>query len=340
MPQFTVDEKFIDLYSFVVDMGGDESHFLHDLKAFHQHFVNAHKRRLRLDAFSMAIAFPLDRPHLKVASLKYLYVEGRYDRGFCNPVSVKHVIEKPQGQAASAVAEDILRFFHVECGPALKSLRTHTRIRFLGNIDKDIFGKLIVADHPAAPDLGIRACGARYYKRLVKMVPPGPVPAFTLGPLSPVTPAVAEGQPDMQPRIIQYDAAGQPLTRQDATSSTGRPEVYGWFAFLETSTMTDAIQEIYMKSAILSHLSMLHRQMPPVTDEHLTIEKGGVRGGGVHVLAAKDLAVGALRMAPVVVGDASLSRVSPRKPAVFARDHGDSLGAQVNEVLGRRWESS
>ena len=60
------DKNFIDLYAFVVDMGANESTFLHGLKAFHEKFVNPQIRRLRLDAFTTAGALPFEMPHLKI----------------------------------------------------------------------------------------------------------------------------------------------------------------------------------------------------------------------------------------------------------------------------------
>ena len=67
-----------------------------------------------MDAFSMACNLPLEQPHLKVASLKYLHVDCKLTRGFCqtlNGKAIKHIMDKPQGRAASAIAEEILRFF-------------------------------------------------------------------------------------------------------------------------------------------------------------------------------------------------------------------------------------
>ena len=78
MPQFANDAHFIDLFAFMMDMGGDQSTFLVDLKTFHTKFVNPQVRRLKLEVFSLLSFLPLDMPHLKIAALKYTYGSDRF----------------------------------------------------------------------------------------------------------------------------------------------------------------------------------------------------------------------------------------------------------------------
>ena len=61
---------FIDVFAFVVDMGGFSSAFLRDLMSFHSKFVNPHLRRLRLDVFRAVANLPMETPHLQTAALK------------------------------------------------------------------------------------------------------------------------------------------------------------------------------------------------------------------------------------------------------------------------------
>ena len=114
----------------------------------------------------------------------------------------------------------------------------------------------------------------------------------------------------MQAKVIVYDARGRPVTKQDEMVSERQPEVYGWSAFMQTSCVQDAVRDTCMKNLILSHLHMLHRELPTITDKHLKVVKGDIRGGGVRVLAMKAMEAGALRMAPLVTGGASLARLS------------------------------
>ena len=135
MPQFVSDKNFIDLYAFVVDLGGQTSPFLNDLRAFHQRFVNPHLRRLRMDAFAHCNTLPIEMPHVKVAMIKHLYVDAKLQHGYCASVSLKSMrslSESAAGRTASAVAEDVLRFFHVDCKEAMENLAGGFNIKFLG----------------------------------------------------------------------------------------------------------------------------------------------------------------------------------------------------------------
>ena len=154
MPEFANDKHFIDLFAFVLDMGGETSKFLEDLKAFHTKFVNPQIRRLRLDTFCLLGHLPLDMPHLKVAALKFVYVEGKLAHGFCAAPSAamfKRLGNPAEGFSASVVAEEHLRFFHIDCLAACQQLEAATRTKFFGNVDKDMFAKLLLTE-PAARD--------------------------------------------------------------------------------------------------------------------------------------------------------------------------------------------
>ena len=100
-------------------MGGAESVFLRDLTNSHSKFVNPQRRRLRLDAFRATCLLPLEMPHVKIAALKYMYVEGKLAHDFCQPPTqavLKNLALPTGSSAVSAVAEvdDYLCFFHVD----------------------------------------------------------------------------------------------------------------------------------------------------------------------------------------------------------------------------------
>ena len=320
MPQFCDDKNFLDMYAFVADMGADGSKFLHDLKEFHQKFVNPQVRRLRLDAFAVANLLPLEMPHLKVAFVKHLYVEGKLAHGFCLTPSIRYVkclADTTEGQTASAVAEDILRFFHVTCRAAIEKLDHGMRTKFFGNLDKDIFAKLANADDSSGRESAVRMCGTAYHKRLTRMVTGEKVPAFTHGGGEMSAGATSAAAPTMQPKVIVYDEAGRPLTRQDQIVTETLAEEYGWSAFMQTSCMVDMVEETCIKSMILTHIHLLHQQLPTITDEHVKSIKGGTRGGGVHVVAAKAMKEGELRMAPLITGPSSLSRLQQTQSSPY-----------------------
>ena len=179
MPEFTTDKNFINVYALVADLGGEQSMFLQDLKSFHQRFVNPQLRKARLEAFASANVLPIEMPHLKVASSKHVYVDVKVSHGYCASVSLKvmkALVETAEGRAASVVAEQILRFFHVDCNEVLKKNDGGFIIKFLGNLDKDIFGKLINTEPSAVAESAVRACGASYHKRLLRSVGDAKVP--------------------------------------------------------------------------------------------------------------------------------------------------------------------
>ena len=317
MPEFTSDKNFIDLYAFVVDLGGAQSTFLQDLKSFHQRFVNPKLRRVRLDAFATANALPIEMPHLKVASLKYVYVDAKLSHGYCVSVSLKAMktlAGTAEGRAASAVAEQILRFFHVDCNEVCKKQDGAFVIKFLGNLDKDIFGKLMNTEPPVSAEAAVRGCGASYHKRLLRAAAGAKVPEYCFGTLEPTASAVVEARTALQPQIIEYDGRGCPLSKQEEQSS-GVHEVYGWSKFMQTSCVVDSMSETCLKTLILAHLHMLHLKLPPITEAHLKMVKGDIRGEGVRVVAVSAMEQGTLRMAPIVIGGACLARLAKETAA-------------------------
>ena len=311
MPEFTSDKNFIDLYAFVVDLGAGKSIFLQDLKTFHQRFVNPKIRRVRLDAFAAANALPIEMPHLKVALLKYVYVASKTSHGYCVSVPIKAIktlSANAQSRAASAVAEQILRFFHVDCIDLYKKSDDGFLTRFLGNLDKDIVCKLINSD-PLAADNAVRARGADYHRRLTRAAAGAKVPKYIFG--QGASTANAPGAVvAMQPKVIEYDSKGRPLSKQKEQSSETQREEFGWAKFMESSCARDSMTDTCAKTLILAHLHMLHFQLPRPTEAHLKIVKGDIRGGGVRVVAVSAMKEGALRMAPMATGPACLTRLA------------------------------
>ena len=83
LPQVAVDENFIDLHAFVVNMGGHQANFLADMKAFRENFVDTSHRRIRLAALGPVNMLPLQVPYLKTAAIKHTYATAVVKHGFC-----------------------------------------------------------------------------------------------------------------------------------------------------------------------------------------------------------------------------------------------------------------
>jgi hypothetical protein len=93
LPAFADDENFLELYRFIVDLGGNGAPFIQDLRSFHERFVDPKVRKIRLSVFGFMNLLKLDMPHLKVAGVKFVYScdQKLLKNGFCEAVGVKHV---------------------------------------------------------------------------------------------------------------------------------------------------------------------------------------------------------------------------------------------------------
>jgi hypothetical protein len=72
LPAFADDQLFLELYRFIVDLGGDEAPFIQDLRSFHERVVDPNVRKIRLPVFGCMNLLALDMPHLKVAGVKFV----------------------------------------------------------------------------------------------------------------------------------------------------------------------------------------------------------------------------------------------------------------------------
>ena len=133
LPHFADDVNYLDLYSFVIDLGGGKAPFLDDLRRFHEKFVDPTVRRIRLAAFQAANSLPLEWPHLKVALVKFVYCEGKLAQGFCSHLTAKQVrclVDTKELRDTSALAEDLLQFYHVLCEVATKKVTLAVLTKF------------------------------------------------------------------------------------------------------------------------------------------------------------------------------------------------------------------
>ena len=85
--------------------------------------------------------------------------------------AIKTLVGTAEGQSASAVAEDNLRYFHVDYGSAVRKLGAGMRIKLYGNLDTDFVGKRLMTETAALCQSAVRACAANYHTRLQRMLP-------------------------------------------------------------------------------------------------------------------------------------------------------------------------
>ena len=74
-PDMARDGEFVGMFKLVIDLGADEAPFLASLKTFTSKFVNLALRRLRPQASSNVAALPIAYPRLKIAILKWAYLQ-------------------------------------------------------------------------------------------------------------------------------------------------------------------------------------------------------------------------------------------------------------------------
>jgi len=119
LPEYAMDPHFLELFKFVVDLGGVRGPFLRDLRTFHEKFVDPMLRRVHLHVFQILNALPVQLSHLKVAGAKFVYAcpAKCLKYGYCEVLTAKMVKQllKEEFENLVALSEEILRWFHFEC---------------------------------------------------------------------------------------------------------------------------------------------------------------------------------------------------------------------------------
>ena len=345
-PEFAVDKDFLELYRYVIDLGSGVAGFLPDLRAFHERFVDPKLRRVRLSGFAIMNMLPVDMPYLKVAGMKFQYAcdPKQVHSGFCEALSskaVREVVSNPTLKAVAVDAEQLLDFFHRRCWPADRvegvlpavagsavaagngSAVKANRLKFLCNLDKDVFG-IVAGSLPDAsrrPSL-LEACG-RAYLRMRQTFPEVSFPSFPHALPNPAV-AVAESTPKLSPKVILY-VNGKPVTTQDSIVKGPSLEVYDWASHMETAEVSSLSTCHAARSAIICAVEVL-RQHTRCSRDDVHVLRGGNDAGGVHVVAARLLRKGELTIAPLVRQHTQLMKECTQgwAPAVkVTRDNGE-----------------
>lgn len=350
LPEFAADPNFLDLYRFVLDLGGVDAPFLTDLRVFHEKFVDAKLRRLRLSTFAVANLLPISTPHLKIAAIKFAY--RAHDKvpqsGFCDVLSqklVKDVLADTGFKLVMHEAEQVLKFFHVTCfpensrGPAI--LNKENRIKVLSNLDKDMFG--VVFGHagctrgsgtssgssPSSRSQAVRDVGAKAYKRILALNPVASLPPY-LYALRNDDP-VAEPSAGLAPKVIQF-IGGTAISTQDSIAMAPSFEKYAWAEFMHTAEVARQLDDDTCRSAILVGIAMLRSQLVNASGateaELVTLEKGGEKKG-VRVLAARDFAKHSLKLVPLVSSPVRITSVCNQGWAVAVRANSSGFSREM-----------
>ena len=129
---FVDDPDFPDVFSFVINLGGDKTVFLPDLIEFGRRFVDQKKRQLRWHAFAEVNKVDRQYPRTKLAMLKRAYRKNPTN-GFCP--SPEPCFQKADFDCLSKF-EQLLHFFHVEAAAAVAAFGdSHKQHALLANVD-------------------------------------------------------------------------------------------------------------------------------------------------------------------------------------------------------------
>jgi hypothetical protein len=114
---WVLEPELIDLFDFVVSMGGRDAGFINELLDFACTFVDSKQRQLRLSAFALVNKMPQQTPRAKIAVLMRAYrnmpnktycpcPEGWWPReDMAHLVVLEQVLHYLQGTCKSAVAD-------------------------------------------------------------------------------------------------------------------------------------------------------------------------------------------------------------------------------------------
>ena len=192
-------------------------------------------RRLRLASSGHLNVLPLELPYLKIAGLKYVYANASLEPGYCKvpPAKMFANLLKLDMEKTSAVAEGVLCFFHVR-GAKDAKLSVGDKVKFFGNIDKDIFRALAAPCEESSPEsrrLRILHLAGASHTRLQQLsravageVPDLPFQVLADGKSSPTQKTL------LQPRVIKYNE-GKAIATQDSLVHEPVLENFAWGAF-------------------------------------------------------------------------------------------------------------
>ncbi|MCP4242280.1 MAG: hypothetical protein GY772_17130 [bacterium] len=154
------------------------------------------------------------------------------------------------------MAEKVLRYFHVACRDVLAKETPTERIRFLGNVDREVFAAVLGQAPVEEGRVGtlprreaVARAGTEFWDRLKQRGRGARLPLLTWDTVRAPSSTLAVAGP-LRPRVIDYDAEGRPVSQQDLQVDVGVVERFGWHAFMSTSEMTSAWREECAKSLV------------------------------------------------------------------------------------------
>ncbi|MCP4240655.1 MAG: hypothetical protein GY772_08840 [bacterium] len=176
---------------------------------------------MRLSVFGLLSEVPLAHPFLKIAGLKWVYsCPARFVRHtYCEALTTRDIratFAVAESAEAAHLAGKVLRCFHVACRDVLAKETPTERIRFLGNVDRDVFAALLGQAPVEEGRVGslprreaVARAGTAYWDRLKQRGRGAHLPLLTWQAVRAPSSTLAVAGP-WRPRVIDYDAEGRP----------------------------------------------------------------------------------------------------------------------------------
>ena len=144
------DDNFVDLVSFVVDLGARKGGHVDYFLDFARRFVNPNGRKLRWASFGQANLLGCKCPRAKVAALMRAYRK-EPTRGYC-PVPEANIFKHDESDLESW--EELLYYFHWTCKDAVASVLGSNGFKLLVNVDiatAEAMAKAVKGRSPSDP---------------------------------------------------------------------------------------------------------------------------------------------------------------------------------------------
>ena len=312
-PDLVESSAFVGLFNMIAEWGYEDTKakgaiprvtkFLPNLVEFHDAFVNAKLRRLRLESMASICQLGWDKPYLKLAVLKAAYA---CDLAYVGPdgwiewiSSAKLKLTNSEETAKCAKrAEEALALFHLEYAACLRAKNFTTGVRQACDmVDLEIARAFMGKEN----DLTVEATAGRHYLGWASgmgtfPVPPGWFQDPDLKLADDDTSEVSSDDECSQPEMMIYKD-GRPV-KAPRLENVVKPKrkrskyIEGW------EDSVQACPDLMAKTEIFTLIWKAHRLHPVSSSDVLLV--WDKKEKKYYALAGREMNPGELKMAPVI----------------------------------------
>ena len=336
MPSIAYDPDFLHMFQLVIECGADKYPHIQFLVDFLSKFVDPGKRRLRLSAFSVVTELPADAPHMRVALLIAAYCTIPKSLFCDSPDRSKWKQILKNKSVCFDLAERMLWFFSDTKRGILEQLSLFERLRFLGNLYKDVVHAFQLQS-VSEVDVELKRIGGVYKKKFEELTTfeCTDMPDRLKGP--PPQKADSAESKVLMPVLAQFDEQNPRtvLSQQQSEVQLKRKEI-DWTVWARSQTLKEKLHDKVQLSAaamLCMDLFLIH----PVTADLKWVRP--VEGDAFtrwKVLAGESLEAKQLVMVPYISGPEKLGvkkSLSPDSIVVTVQDGTASASYWVKSDL-------